>query len=251
MEIGDIVTVKSAVVDNCGNKFDSGTLFKVCNFIYARVSGEIKEAVRIEPLCANKKTEVEPVESSNLLEVAHDLMLQIHKDAQELSDAINRQHKYGKILSIPMFALSALIIFIITWSFLAYEISTVTGLLTAFLMTVLFILSGIGPENKKIIRSNAITCLLTMRSLRINNHGIGLKPVQVADLSSAEIEQQALDAYDRAIDIQQRIYKGKYPLDLGSFNLGKKNNEWKIYEEIANNTQENIRILEDFLNSHT
>ena len=94
-----------------------------------------------------------------------------------------------------------------------------------------------------------------MRALRVNNPKVSFTPLNLSssgvNMSSDEIEQQAIEALLRAKNIQKNIAKGKREIDLSQFRLGEKGNEYAVYKAVAKNTLDNLKVLQDFLQSQT
>lgn len=265
LKVGDIVSTNYDVADTTGSKtFSSGTLFKVSEIRMINTFDTVGEVVCLRPLFSERGTEVDPVDIRDIT-TCNELIEVNTERAQRILKEKNYERK-GKICT--GFIIAVLIIFalailssVLSEFFPAVEqfmSSPVSGPVFV-VFGVVFCVSFFGflplIASHGMVNENAIKCVLAMRALRVNNPKVSFTPLNLSssgvNMSSDEIEQQAIEALLRAKNIQKNIAKGKREIDLSQFRLGEKGNEYAVYKAVAKNTLDNLKVLQDFLQSQT
>lgn len=254
MKIGEFVVTRHDTTDTAGNKtFPSGTLAKVSGIALVDTKDPADSAVRLAPLLAEEGIEVNPVYIRDILTCE-----KVIDSNTERADQILKRKNYERDVKSCSRAMTFIFCFMIfgfacivlnTFSSFFRQLFSVSVLTTLF--TPIWILAIVAlvrwlwlSRQCGFVRKNAIRCLLDIRTLRTSNPKVKWIPLDLSGcgkkISTDEIEIQALNAW---------IQAAKSDNTLSQYGLGVDGSEYSVYKAIAENTLENLNILQDFLQS--
>lgn len=256
MKIGEFVVTRHDTTDTAGNKtFLSGTLAKVTGIALVDAKDPTESAVRLAPLFAEEGIEFGPVYIRDILTCEK----VIDSNTKRAYQILKRKN-YEKDIKTCSRAMAFIFCFMI-FGFVCIVLNTFSSffrqLFSAAVLTILFtpiwILAVVAlvrwlwlSRQCGLVRKNAIRCLLDMRTLRTSNPEVQWIPLDLSGcgtkISTEEIEMQALNAWVQA---------AKSDNSLSQYGLGVDGSEYSVYKVIAENTLENLNILQDFLQSNT
>lgn len=256
MKIGEFAVTRHDVTDTAGNRaFPSGTLAKVSGIALVDAKDPTDSAVCLEPLLAEEGIEVSPVNIRDILTCEKI----IDNNAKRAYQILKRKN-YEKDIKTCSRVMAFIFCFMIfgfacivlnTFSSFFRQLFSDSVLTTIF--TPIWILAIVAlvrwlwlSRQCGFVRKNAIRCLLDIKTLRTSNPKLHWIPLKLGGckvkISTEDLELQALNAWVQA---------AKLDSSLSQYGLGEDGAEYSIYKAIAENTLENLNILQDFLQSQT
>lgn len=252
MKIGELVVTRHDTTDTTGNKtFPSGTLAKVSGISLVNAKDPADSAVRLAPLFSEEGIEVNSVYIRDVLPCE-----KVIDSNTDRAYQILKRKNYEKDIKTCSRALAFIFCFMI-FGFVCIVLNTFSSyfrqlfsdpvLTTVF--TPIWFLAIVAlvrwlwlSRQCGLVRKNAIRCLLDLRTLRTSNPKVQWIPLNLSGcgtkISTEEIEMQALNAWVQA---------AKSDNSLTQYGLGVDGSEYAVYKAIAENTLENLKILQDFL----
>lgn len=242
LKVGDIVATEHDVIDVTNNtRFPSGTLFKVAEVDLIRTVDHVNEEIRLRPLSPIHSDEVVRVDVSDVVTCENI----INTNTERAHQILKRKNYERNSKLCPRLFVAYLSCGLGGVVFFAHSVLSpiVPIILLALCFLLLFAWVGLDNQNDT-VRELAAKCIFTMRALRINNSEGRFVPLDLdacgVKICADEIEQQAICSV-----------LGIKGASLSSFRLGEKGNEYAAYKAVAENTLENLEVLQDFLQSQS
>lgn len=242
LKAGDIVATEHDVIDVTNNtRFPSGTLFKVAEVDLIRTVDHVNEEIRLRPLSPIHSDEIVRVDISDVVTCENI----IYTNTERAHQILKRKNYERNSKLCPRLFVAYLSCGLGGVAF--YALSVLSPIVPIILLALCFLLlvALVGLDNQNdTVRESAAKCIFTMRALRINNNECHFVPLDLdacgVKMCTDEIEQQAICS---ALGINGAT--------LSSLRLGEKGNEYAAYKAVAENTLDNLKVLQDFLQSQT